>query len=79
MGMGLMPVINRVTDLPLHFEEGKHYLGFSSEDDAVAKVMAALQRDEFSFSEMEKEAHELVKKYHTFKHRVKQIMETVWK
>jgi hypothetical protein len=74
MGVGRIPVINRVTDLPLHFEEGKHYFGFSSEDEAVSQVQHALSLERYRY-----DGHELVKEKHTFKHRVKQIMETVWK
>lgn len=74
MGMGLIPVINRVTDLPLHFEENKHYLGFSTEDEAVSKIELALQRGTLGDYALQQ-----VRQYHTFKHRVNQIMETVWK
>lgn len=38
MAMGLPPVINRVPDLPLFFEEGVHYLGFDKVDEAVSQV-----------------------------------------
>jgi hypothetical protein len=74
MGMGLIPVINRVTDLPLHFDEGTHYHGFSDENEAVEKIKWALEHD-FDAKYVES----IAKKRHTFKHRVKQIMETVWK
>jgi len=77
MGMGLIPVINRVTDLPLHFEEGQHYFGFSSEDEAMTKIREALNPD--VVLTMPNKAHIEVQDKHTFKHRVKQIMETVWK
>ncbi len=41
MAMGLCPVINRVPDLPELFKDGVDYLGFSSMDEAVEKVLWA--------------------------------------
>jgi hypothetical protein len=76
MGMDIVPVINRVTDLPLHFVEGSHYFGFSDEHEAISKVKLALEL----YNNWETSVpHKLVQEKHTFKHRVKQIMETVWK
>lgn len=46
MAMGLTPIINRVPDLSLHFEEGKHYLGFSNLQEAVEKFEWAKQHPE---------------------------------
>lgn len=49
MAMGLCPVINRVPDLAKYgFEEGKHYLGFSSLDEAVEKVLWAKNNPEWA-------------------------------
>lgn len=39
MAMGLTPLLNRVPDLPIFFEEGYHYLGFSSIEEAVSLVL----------------------------------------
>ena len=42
MAMRMTPVINRLPDLDLlGFEDGRHYLGFSSMDEAVEKVIWA--------------------------------------
>ena len=43
MAMKLVPVLNRLPGLDqLGFEEGRHYLGFSNMDEAVEKVMWAI-------------------------------------
>lgn len=36
--MGIVPILNRVPDLPRFFDEDKDYLGFSNEDEAVEKI-----------------------------------------
>lgn len=42
MAMRMIPVINRLPDLDLFgFEDGRHYLGFSTMDEAVEKVVWA--------------------------------------
>ncbi|MHA2246905.1 MAG: glycosyltransferase family protein [Candidatus Hodarchaeales archaeon] len=46
MAMRLCPVINRVPDLHLFFEEDRHYLGFSTFDEAVEKVVWAKEHPE---------------------------------
>jgi hypothetical protein len=46
MAMQLCPVINRVSDLGQHFVEGTHYLGFSSLEEGVEKVLWAKNNPE---------------------------------
>ena len=46
MGMGLCPVVNRVPDLPLLFKEDIDYLGFSTLDEGVEKVLWAKKHRE---------------------------------
>lgn len=77
MGLGLVPVINRVPDLKLHFVEGKHYLGFSGLEEAIEKFVWAMDNKEEA-QKIANNARELVEKNHTFKLRVQQIMETVF-
>lgn len=47
MAMGLPPVINRVPDLKLFFEEGVHYLGFNTADEAASQVRYLLNNPEY--------------------------------
>lgn len=46
MAMGLVPIVNRVPDLPLHFQEGKHYLGFDTVSEALEKVKLVKENPE---------------------------------
>jgi len=46
IGMGLPLVCNRVPDMNLHFEEGKHYLGFDTISEAEKQVMTLITNDE---------------------------------
>lgn len=51
MAMKLVPVMNRLSGLSsLGFQEWKHYIGFSSLDEAVEKVLWARQHEETSRS-----------------------------
>jgi hypothetical protein len=46
MASGILPIHSRVPDLPKLFTENENYLGFDSEDEAVAKVELALTNNE---------------------------------
>lgn len=77
MAMGLVPVINRLQGLTdLGFVEGKHYIGFSTMDEAVAQVHWAIGNR----TEAEKiaaQAREFVHSQRmTWDRRVEQILET---
>lgn len=75
MAMRLVPVLNRLPGLDaLGFEEGRHYLGFSSMDEAVEKVEWAVSHKEFS-SQIALEAYQFVNTHEmTYDNRVKQIL-----
>lgn len=80
MAMGLCPVINRVTDLKEFFTEGEHYLGFSSLEEGVEKVLWAKNNPEEA-RRIAENAHILMWKYskwklpqHSYSERVEQIL-----
>lgn len=74
MLMKVPVVCNRVTDLPLHFDEGVHYLGFDMIDEAERQVMQALNYYDASMR-MAEQAHDLVKENHLYDHRIELILE----
>jgi len=77
MAMGLVPVINRVTDLKEFFVEDVHYLGFSSMEEAVAKVKWA-KENPVEASMIANNARDLVwSQNHTYDQRVQTIMQEV--
>lgn len=73
---GLPLVCNRVPDLPLHFTEGEHYLGFDTLSEAVAQVKKVLA-DMNSYKDMATSFHNEVMSKHTYDNRIEQIMETI--
>lgn len=73
MGLGVIPLLNRVPDLPLFFEENKHYLGFSNEDEAVEKVKWAFWNPEES-KQIALNAREEVKDKHSWDNRVREML-----
>lgn len=73
MGMALCPVMNRVPDLSELFIEGKEYLGFSTMQEAVEKVLWAKDHPEEA-AEIACNAYGEVQK-HTYDVRVSQILE----
>lgn len=73
MAMGLCPVINRVADLPELFKEDIDYLGFSSMDEAVEKVLWAKKHKETA-DIIGYAAHKDVKE-HTYDARIGQILQ----
>ena len=77
MGMGLVPVINNVPELSSHFVNGEHYLGFDTQSEAVEYVLDAV-KNEKKYDNLRVAAMELVHSAHTYRHRVQQIMESVF-
>jgi len=73
MGMGLCPVINRVPDLTPIFEEGQHYLGFSSLEEAIEQFGRAA-RDEELRKRIGRMASDQVHLVSTWDIRVQQIL-----
>ena len=75
MALGLPAVMNRVPDLMAMFEDGKDFLGFETEGEAVQHVHALLA-DTPRAVEIGKQARRAVEP-HTWNARVKKIFETV--
>lgn len=74
MGMGICPVINRVPDLTPLFEEGVHYLGFDTLEEAVGQFERAMKDRELR-ERIGWNATRQVHGVHTWDIRVKQILE----
>lgn len=75
-GTCLLTNTNVVGIEELGFQEGVHFLGYETIDEAVAKVEFALQ-DPMKREEIAKAGHELARAEHTYEHRVKQVIETI--
>lgn len=81
MGMGLVPLINRVPDLSEHFVEDEHYFGFSDLQEAINKfeyIVTATGDDALKIQQMAHKAETLVHKSHKYLHRAHQILDTVF-
>lgn len=76
MGMRLPLVTNRVPDLPEHFIEGSHYLGFDTEYEAVEKIQRIL-KDPEKYEQMTRQGYEEVIEHHTYDHRIQQIFDAI--
>ena len=77
MAMGLCPVMSRCPDFDLYFEEGVHYLGFDTLDEAVEKVLWAKNNPDEA-QEIADNAHALVTSGgFTFSDRVQTILDKV--
>lgn len=74
MGMGLCPVINRVPDLVPLFEEGVHYLGFDTEEEAVGQFRRAVEDSELR-KKIGRAASDQVHAMHTWDHRIAQLLD----
>lgn len=76
MAMRMVPILNRIPGLSaLGFEEGRHYLGFSSMDEAVKKVLWAKNNKELA-QQIATNAYQFVHwNQMTYDNRVKQILE----
>ena len=59
----------------LGFEEGKHFLGFEGEEEAVEVIGWAL-RNPMEREKIAKEGHKLVRESHTYRHRINNMLET---
>lgn len=75
-GTCLLTNTNVVGIEELGFQEGVHFLGYETLDEAVAKVEFALQ-DPMKREEIAKAGHNLVRAENTYEHRVKQIIEII--
>jgi glycosyltransferase involved in cell wall biosynthesis len=73
MAFGIAPVLNRVPDLMLLFQEGEHFQGFESLDDAVRKI-EILARNPEMCDELGRNAR-LAVQPHSWDARVHQILE----
>lgn len=74
MAFRIVPVLNRVPDLMDMFEDGRDYLGFDSQTEAVEQVERALADQEFS-DIIAHNALEAVRP-HTWDARIETILET---
>lgn len=75
MAMKMVCLTNRIPDLPEHFEEGRHYLGFDTVSEAVEK-MNWVRDNPTEASDMAERGYELVRQHHTYDIRVEQILKT---
>lgn len=78
MAMRMVPVLNRLPGLDfMGFEEGRHYLGFSTMDEAVEKVQWAIANRSFA-EQIANQAYQFVyERSMTWDSRVKKLLETV--
>jgi len=78
MAMRLVPIINRLPGLQeLGFEDGRHYLGFSNMDEAVAQVQGAIENRPFA-EQIALNAYQFVNNSKmTYDQRVSDILKTV--
>lgn len=78
MAMKKVPILNRLKGLDdLGFEEGRHYLGFSTMDEAVEKVQWAIANRPFA-EQIALNAYQFVNKNNfTYDQRVKTILEVM--
>jgi spore maturation protein CgeB len=72
--MDIPLVCNMVPDLPSHFVEDEHYLGFGTVSEAVSKVKWLLERPEEAES-ISYNMNRKVYNQHLYKHRINQILE----
>lgn len=73
MGFNVPLITNRVTDLPTHFVEGEHYLGFDDMNEAEEKVVWALENYDKAM-EIADNAHRKVFAQHTYDMRVSDML-----
>jgi glycosyltransferase involved in cell wall biosynthesis len=73
-GMGLPMVVNRVPDMSNFFVEGEHYLGFSTQEEAVKQFEKLMADDDMRF-EMGEAAWRKVRTAHTWDARIQEILE----
>jgi len=75
MAMGMICLTNRVPDLGLHFEEGKHYLGYDTVLEAQNQ-MRWIANNSDKTTQIAQSAYELVADRHTYDKRVSTILRT---
>lgn len=75
MGLGVVPIINRVPDLSRHFIENEHYLGFDNQAEAIGKINMVLENPPL-FDSLRDKAMSLVLGAHTWDDRVQTLLET---
>lgn len=76
MSLGCVPLVNRVSRLGELFEENVHFIGFSSEDEAINKVVEMMARPEAA-KKVAKTAQEfIITGKHTWDDRVATILQT---
>jgi spore maturation protein CgeB len=77
MAMRLVPILNRLPGLDyMGFEDGQHYLGFSSMEEAVSQVQWAISHREFA-EQIALNAYQFVnERGMTWDSRVRTILET---
>lgn len=76
MGMGIPLVANRTPDLVRLFEEGKHFLGFDTTEEAVYQVNQLLS-DPILRADLSRESQIAISAEHTWDHRIDLILEEV--
>jgi hypothetical protein len=59
----------------LGFEEGKHFLGYEGEEEAVSVISWAL-KNPMEREKIAKEGHKLVRSSHTYEHRLNEMLKT---
>ena len=77
MATGIIPVINRVTDLQHFFREGEHYLGFQTKEEAIAQIMKVLANPG-QYADIGMRARALVRDEHLWDHRVNTLLDIIW-
>jgi glycosyltransferase involved in cell wall biosynthesis len=76
MGMGVPLVANRTPDLMRMFDEGEHFLGFETIQEAEAQIKFLLQNEKEA-EKMAAKALSVVSEKHTYDKRIQFLLETV--
>lgn len=74
LGMGLPLLTNKVPDLDNFFEDGTHYIGFTSLEDAANKFRMLMEDKELR-DRIASNGHDAVTAKHTWDHRIQTILE----
>jgi len=75
MAMGVVPIINRVSDLGLLFTEGEHYIGFSTVHEGVNAATNALRDPESSMTIADAAARKVREDNHTWDARMERVLQ----
>lgn len=76
MGVGIIPLVNRVPDLQHFFREGEHYLGFNTKEEAITQITKILSNPG-QYTDIGQRARNIVRKEHLWDHRVQTIFDTI--